>query len=380
MRWPILASLGLLASPAPAHAGDPLHTCTKLAPDAKLTIPFTPDLTLRDLGAWITGFTCKSVVYDAEAAARATKLALIAPSAVTPRQAVQLFVDTLRKAGLAVTERSDTLVVALDPAVPRPCLARPSAPRPTAAAGACVRSPAGARLAVSFKPDVTLDDLAAWITGFTCKQVRFDPQIATQAIRVNLIVSAKITARQAIRLFTHAIESAGLVAAEKAGGFDVTPGPRWAHCAAGARPPVIPAPPPGPPAPRPAPPDPAAVDLDAVLDAGIRKLDDTRYEIKRAALDQILANPIAVARGARIVPAMKNGKPEGFKLYAIRRRSLYARLGLENGDTVHAINGHAVDSADRALEVYTKLRAAREIVLELTRRGQPVTITIKIKR
>jgi hypothetical protein len=89
VRWPILVGPGLcvalLASPAPADADAPLYTCAKAAPDAKLTIPFTPDRTLHDLGVWVTGFTCKSVVYDREAAARATKLALIAPSSVTPK-------------------------------------------------------------------------------------------------------------------------------------------------------------------------------------------------------------------------------------------------------------------------------------------------------
>ena len=81
MRWSIVAGAGVLAcaclcaAPAPARADDPLYACAKVPADAKLTIQFTPDLTLRDLGAWITGFTCKSVIYDGEAAARAPKLA-----------------------------------------------------------------------------------------------------------------------------------------------------------------------------------------------------------------------------------------------------------------------------------------------------------------
>ncbi|HSK05013.1 MAG TPA: hypothetical protein VK932_27380, partial [Kofleriaceae bacterium] len=160
LRWPILAGPGLcvalLASPAPALAGDPLYTCAKAAPDAKLTIPFTPDRTLHDLGVWVTGFTCKSVVYDSEAAARATKLALIAPSSVTPKQAVQLFVDTVQKAGLAVAEKPDAFVISLPPAVALRCPAPPSAPRVGTGSGACAPAAAGTKLAISMKPDVTL--------------------------------------------------------------------------------------------------------------------------------------------------------------------------------------------------------------------------------
>ena len=68
-----------------------------------------------------------------------------------------------------------------------------------------------------------------------------------------------------------------------------------------------------------------------------------------------------VAKGARVVPAVKNGKPDGFKLYAIRPSSVYAKLGLQNGDTLQSINGFELTSADKALEVYTKLREATSL-------------------
>lgn len=385
MRWPILAGLALflarLASPAAALADAPIHACAKLPPDAKLTIQFTPDLTLRELGAWLTGFSCKSVVYDGEAAARAPKLALIATSAVTPRQAVQLFVDTVQKAGLVVADRHDTFVVSLDPAALRRCPAPPSASRARPPASACAKAAADAKLSVSFKPTTTLEDLAIWIAGFTCKRVSFDPAVAAQATAVGVIASAQLTPRQATRLFVDAVESTGLVVAEKADGFEVRPGPRWAHCASAAAVPQPPAPaaPAAPaPAPSPVPPADPAVDVDAVLDAGIRKIDDTHYEISRAALDQITANPMAFAKGARVVPAMKNGRPEGFKIYAVRPSSMLARLGLLNGDTLQVLNGHALGDPDKALEAYTSLRTAQQAVIGLVRRGAPLTITIKI--
>jgi general secretion pathway protein C len=120
-------------------------------------------------------------------------------------------------------------------------------------------------------------------------------------------------------------------------------------------------------------------DLQAAVDSGIKKIDETTYEIEKKLVDQVLLNPMAVAKGARVVPAMKNGKPEGFKLYAIRPTSAFAKLGLTNGDTLTSINGFALDSADRALEVYTKLREATSLELEVTRRGKPVTLKYTIR-
>jgi general secretion pathway protein C len=120
-------------------------------------------------------------------------------------------------------------------------------------------------------------------------------------------------------------------------------------------------------------------DLQASIDSGIKKIDDTTYEIDKSLVDKVLLNPMAVAKGARVVPAMKNGKPEGFKLYAIRPSSAFAKLGLTNGDTLTSINGFELNSADRALEVYTKLRVATQLELEVTRRGKPVTLKYSIK-
>src|SRR5262249_17986659 len=115
-------------------------------------------------------------------------------------------------------------------------------------------------------------------------------------------------------------------------------------------------------------------------DAGIRKIDDTHYQLKRDLLDKVLLNPMAIAKGARIVPAMKNGHPSGFKIYAVRPSSIFARLGIANGDTFQAINGRSLGSADKALEVYTTLRDARKLELDLERRGAPMTITVTITK
>ena len=89
-------------------------------------------------------------------------------------------------------------------------------------------------------------------------------------------------------------------------------------------------------------------------------------------------NPMAIAKGARVVPAVKNGQPDGFKLYAIRPNSPYAALGFMNGDTIQAVNGLELRDASTALDVYTKLRSAKELQIDIMRRGQPMMLTITI--
>jgi general secretion pathway protein C len=123
----------------------------------------------------------------------------------------------------------------------------------------------------------------------------------------------------------------------------------------------------------------AGDEMQGVIDSGIKKIDDTNYVIDKSLVEKVLLNPMAVAKGARVVPSMKNGKPDGFKLYAIRPSSAFARLGLANGDTLQSINGFELTSADKALEVYTKLREATSLEVEVTRRGKPVTLKYSIR-
>lgn len=260
----------LIASVATAHAEavEPAMACRKAAPSTKLSVMFSPETSVQDLAVWVMGFTCKNVVFSADVPKRATKITVLAPNAMTPKQAVQLFVHSLEAAGLTVVQKPDTFIVKLGPKLPKSC-------------------PDVAETASKSEP----------------------PRIKTPGLAVE---------------------------------------------------------------------EPAVDELEKEIDAGIRKIDDTHREITKALVDKVLANPMAIAKGARVVPAVKDGKPTGFKLYAIRPSSIYAKLGFANGDTIKTVNGFELTSADKALEVYTKLREASSLEIELDRRGKPVTLRFTI--
>ncbi len=120
-------------------------------------------------------------------------------------------------------------------------------------------------------------------------------------------------------------------------------------------------------------------DLTASIESGVRKIDDSTFEIDRSLVDKVLANPMAIAKGARVMPSSKNGEADGFRLYAVRPSSVYAKLGFSNGDTIHAINGFELNSMDKAMEVYGKLRDAGSLQVNITRRGKPVTLNYTIR-
>ncbi len=120
-------------------------------------------------------------------------------------------------------------------------------------------------------------------------------------------------------------------------------------------------------------------EMQAMIDAGVKKIDDNHYEIDRKLVDSVSANPMGVAKGARVVPAVKDGKPDGFKLYAIRPSSVFSKLGLQNGDTLQSINGFDLTSAQNALEAFTKLREATSLEVSITRRGKAEKLSYSIR-
>jgi general secretion pathway protein C len=96
-------------------------------------------------------------------------------------------------------------------------------------------------------------------------------------------------------------------------------------------------------------------------------------------VDDLLSDAPGLATSARIVPSIKDGQPNGFKLYAIRPSSYFAKLGFQNGDTITQFNGMDISSPEKALEAYSKLRSVSKITIEIIRRGQPVSLEYTIK-
>lgn len=115
------------------------------------------------------------------------------------------------------------------------------------------------------------------------------------------------------------------------------------------------------------------------LGQGIRSMTENEYEVPRAEIDRTLSNLNDVAMQARIVPAFENGVAEGFKLFSIRPDSIYTKIGVQNGDVIRRINGFELNSPEKALEIYSKLKESSRIEIELKRNGTVVRKTYHVR-
>ena len=112
---------------------------------------------------------------------------------------------------------------------------------------------------------------------------------------------------------------------------------------------------------------------------GVKQIDEGHYSIEKKVINDALTNLSDLATKARIVPSFKNGVANGFKLFSIVPDSLYSKIGVQNGDVIRKINGYEMNSPDKALEIYQKLRDANRIEIELERRGDTVRKSYSIE-
>lgn len=128
--------------------------------------------------------------------------------------------------------------------------------------------------------------------------------------------------------------------------------------------------------------DPASERPDALIpgaDTAITCVDEVTCTAERAFVDKLLADPSAMGKQARIMPSVKDGQTLGLKIYGVRPGSLPKLLGLKNGDLLLRINGHDLKNWDAMAELPKTLRGAERVVIDLERKGEPLTKTVTFR-
>jgi general secretion pathway protein C len=87
-------------------------------------------------------------------------------------------------------------------------------------------------------------------------------------------------------------------------------------------------------------------------------------------------NPSAFAEVVRPQPVFANGAQRGYRVYPGRNRQQFAKLGLQPGDLVLAVNGTPLDDPARGAEIFGTIGSADHVSLTIERNGQSQEITL----
>ncbi|MFT5582671.1 MAG: general secretion pathway protein C [Cognaticolwellia sp.] len=102
--------------------------------------------------------------------------------------------------------------------------------------------------------------------------------------------------------------------------------------------------------------------------------------VERRVVDEALANVETLATKMRVVPHKgADGAVDGYRLSAIRRGSLFDKLGIKNGDVVHGVNSMPLTDTDGAFQAFQTLQTESAFTFEVTRRNQRQTFEYEVR-
>ncbi|GMT41815.1 MAG: hypothetical protein IEMM0002_0226 [bacterium] len=101
---------------------------------------------------------------------------------------------------------------------------------------------------------------------------------------------------------------------------------------------------------------------------------DKRY------LDKQLGDMNSLMTQVRVVPnKSKDGNVEGFKLFQIKKGSIYEKIGLKNRDVIERINGQPLNSVESGLDLFQALKSETHFTVDLKRRDSKQTLTVNVQ-
>lgn len=103
------------------------------------------------------------------------------------------------------------------------------------------------------------------------------------------------------------------------------------------------------------------------------------YIIDQRALSAALDNIGQAMTDARLLPSVKDGKVEGFRVSEVKPAGIFGTIGIRNGDVLLRINDFPIDSPEKAIQSFASLKGQSRIKLDMIRDGQPSSFNYDIR-
>ena len=104
-----------------------------------------------------------------------------------------------------------------------------------------------------------------------------------------------------------------------------------------------------------------------------------RFLVARSEIENSLDNLTQTITQVRATPFLQNGKAIGFRLFNVRKGSIFERMGIKNGDVVREVNGTVIDSPAAASGLLDVIRTAENLELRLLRQGKPLSLSYTVR-
>ena len=117
----------------------------------------------------------------------------------------------------------------------------------------------------------------------------------------------------------------------------------------------------------------------APADDRIRRTAENAFIVDRREVAGAVDSMSGLMTQLRAVAEVREGRPAGFRLFQIRDDSLFAKLGLRNGDVVERVNGTQVADPTALLAFLQRLRTEPRVALDIVRGDTPRTLVYDLR-
>jgi len=112
----------------------------------------------------------------------------------------------------------------------------------------------------------------------------------------------------------------------------------------------------------------------------VKKISETEYVIERESFQAALENMNELITQMLLRPNFTPDRQvDGFRVYRLRPRSLFIKLGLRNGDVLQRVNGVELDDASKGMGLLQTLKDLSNFTIDLKRGTRKMTFNYEVK-
>ena len=115
-------------------------------------------------------------------------------------------------------------------------------------------------------------------------------------------------------------------------------------------------------------------------DDEVQEVGENSFVVSQDLIDTYINDLEAISRmGRALLHRGPDGQFDGYRMSAIRRDTLPDKLGIKNGDIIHAVNGMDLNSMQGAMSAYQTLQNEKSFNFEVTRRGKRIKMSYEVQ-
>ncbi|HEV2171142.1 MAG TPA: type II secretion system protein GspC [Candidatus Binatus sp.] len=111
----------------------------------------------------------------------------------------------------------------------------------------------------------------------------------------------------------------------------------------------------------------------------LKKVGPGKFEVSRSEVQQTMENPSQFFSQMRAMPHFVNGRTDGFSISQVQPGSVFAQLGLQDGDLLTSIDGQPVTNPMQAMGLIQAVKTQPAIDLIVNRAGAPTSVHLDLR-